>query len=162
MTRALLAARLSVLAQLTCALASCAPGPASYPLQVIETTTFAPSLGVDLAASAKQPSGVYYRDTTLGTGAAVAVGSVIDVHYVGSLYDGTVFDQSVGSDPTLHIQYGVGNLVPGFDKGLTGAKVGGTRQLVIPPAQGYGPGGSPPKIPGNAILVFSVTIAAVQ
>ena len=162
MTRALLAARLALLAPLACALLSCQPGPATYPLQVIETATFARSLGVDLAASTKQPSGVYYRDTTLGTGAAVAAGSVIDAHYVGSLIDGSVFDQNVGSDTPLHIQYGVGHLIPGFDKGLTGVKVGGTRQLVIPPAQGYGADGSPPKVPGNAILIFSVTITAVQ
>lgn len=161
MTRAPLAARLALLAPL-CALAACQPGPATSPLQVIETTTFAPSLGVDLAASTKQPSGVYYRDTTVGTGAAVAVGSTIDAHYVGSLYDGTVFDQSTASDPPLHIRYGVGQLIAGFDKGLTGVRVGGTRQLVIPPAQGYGADGSPPKVPGNSILVFSVTIAAVQ
>ena len=168
MTRAPIAARLARLTLLapSClaafALAACEPGPVTYPLQVIETTTFAPSLGVDLAASTKQPSGVYYRDLVLGTGTAITDGAQVDVHYTGALYDGTVFDSNTGNATPLRFHYAAGQLIAGFDHGLAGVKAGGTRQLVIPSSQGYGAAGYPPKIPGNAILVFTVTVVAVQ
>ena len=147
---------------LALALAACDPGAVTYPLQVIETTTFAPSLKVDLSASTKQPSGVYYRDLAIGTGTAITDGATVDVHYTGALSDGTVFDSNGEADTPLRFRYAAGQLISGFDHGLAGVKAGGTRQLVIPPAQGYGSSGAPPKIPGNAILIFSVTVVAVQ
>lgn len=126
----------------------------------IETTTFAPALQVQLSNSTKLASGVYYRDLVVhGTGAAIAANQTITTHYTGWLADGTQFDTNVnvGKQPFQFV-LGTGFVIPGWDVGLVGAQVGGTRQLIIPPAMGYGASGAPPAIPPNAILVFNVQI----
>jgi FKBP-type peptidyl-prolyl cis-trans isomerase len=116
----------------------------------IESTTFAPSLGVNLAASQKTASGLYYRDIRVGTGATLAAGQNVNVRYVGSFVNGTTFDQG-----TIPFQLGVGRVIKGWDEGLVGMKVGGSRQLIIPPSLAYGASGSGP-IPPNTVLVFTV------
>ncbi len=121
----------------------------------IASATFASSLGVNLAASIKTPTGLYYRDIATGTGAAVATGKQVTVKYTGWLANGTQFDSG-----TIPFVYGVGQVIQGWDQGLGGMLVGGKRQLVIPPSLGYGASGSGP-IPGNAILVFNVEIISV-
>ena len=116
----------------------------------IESTTFAPSLGVNLATSTKTASGLYYRDVRLGTGATIVNGMALKVKYTGALANGTQFD--AGTYPfTIP-----GQVIQGWNEGLLGMKVGGSRQLIIPPSLGYGAAGSPPVIPGNAVLVFTV------
>ncbi|MFZ5443063.1 MAG: FKBP-type peptidyl-prolyl cis-trans isomerase [Myxococcota bacterium] len=132
-------------------LSACAPEPK------IEETTFAASLGVDLAASTKHPSGLYFREKTTGDGAEAKNGSPVTMRYTGWLVDGTQFDsnQAAGFRFTL----GAGDVIPGWDLGCVGMKVGGTRQLIIPPALGYGSSGAGP-IPPNAILVFDVTMVS--
>ena len=122
----------------------------SYPLVPIESTTFAASLGVDLAHSIKTPSGLYYRDIRVGTGATLASGSVANVKYTGALANGNVFDAG-----TFSLTVGAGKVIQGWDEGLVGMKVGGSRQLIIPSSLGYGPNGYGP-IPPNATLVFTV------
>ena len=129
-------------------------GPAN---PLIESATFAPSLGVDLKGSTKSASGLYYRDLTVGTGAEALVGKQVVAKYDGTLADGTRFDAG-----TYPFQLGARRVIPGWDEGLVGMKVGGKRQLIIPPDLGYGSQGSPPKIPGNAILVFTVELVGVQ
>ncbi|MFL5578429.1 MAG: FKBP-type peptidyl-prolyl cis-trans isomerase [Gemmatimonadaceae bacterium] len=129
-----------------------APEPPS-----IEGTTFAASLGVDLAAMTKTASGLYLRDLTVGTDTAVAAaGRTVTVSYVGAFPDGTQFDDGAFSFPL-----GAGKVIAGFDEGVTGMRVGGKRQLVIPPALAYGSQGYR-GIPPNAILVFTVEVAGVQ
>jgi FKBP-type peptidyl-prolyl cis-trans isomerase FkpA len=120
-----------------------------YPLVPIESTTFAPALNVNLATSTKTASGLYYRDITVGTGKTVTAGDTLNVKYVGQLADGSVFDS--GTYRTII----PGNVIQGWNEGLIGVKIGGMRQLIIPPALGYGSSGSGP-IPPNAVLVFSV------
>jgi FKBP-type peptidyl-prolyl cis-trans isomerase FkpA len=122
----------------------------------IEDATFAPSLGVDLSLSTRSPSGLWYRDITTGTGAILAVGDTARVYYTGSLVSGAQFD--VRQPPTFApwpFQIGDGSLIPGFDEGVRGMRVGGQRQLIIPPELAYGSRGFGP-IPGNAILVIVV------
>ena len=123
---------------------------ANYPLVPIESTTFAPSLNVNLASSIKTASGLYYKDLSVGTGATIVSGMAINVKYSGALANGTVFD--AGTYPfTIP-----GQVIQGWNEGLLGMKVGGVRQLIIPPSLGYGASGSYPVIPPNAVLVFSV------
>jgi FKBP-type peptidyl-prolyl cis-trans isomerase len=133
-------------------------GPAAVP---IEQTTFAASLGVDLARSTKLPSGMYYRDITAGTGTTVASGQTVGVYYVGALADGQIFDSRAAPATPYPVTVGVGQVIKGWDQGLPGMKVGGRRQLIIPPELGYGASGRGP-IPGNAVLVFTVDAVSAQ
>ncbi len=120
----------------------------------IENTTFAPSLGVDLDDFTRTSSGLYVRDITVGTGTLARVGSDVSVRYSGALPNGSVFDP--GDDP-IDFVIGDGRLVPGFEEGTAGMRVGGTRQIIIPPHLGFG---SQPRqgIPPNSILVFSLEL----
>jgi len=115
----------------------------------IESTTFATSLGVNLAASTKTPTGLYFRDIRVGTGTTIAAGQRLNVKYSGALANGTVFDAGTFAFTIP------GQVIEGWNQGLLGMKVGGSRQLIIPPALGYGQNGSGP-IPPNAVLVFTV------
>lgn len=135
-------------------LAGCVP---ATPPATIETATFAASLNVDLSASTKLPTGLYLRDLTPGTGAEALAGSKVTMRYTGWFTNGTQFD----SNQTNGFQFrlGAGEVIAGWDQGVGGMKVGGTRQLIIPPSLGYGATGQGP-IPGDSILVFSVTMVS--
>ena len=137
--------------------AACSSGgdsPTTAP--TIEATTFASALGVDLPQYTKTATGLYYRDQTVGTGAQVASGQKISTSYVGWLANGSQFDAG-----SISFTFGAGAVIPGWDQGMGGMKVGGTRWLIIPPALGYGAQGSPPQIPGNSILVFKVSLNSI-
>lgn len=127
----------------------------------IEQTTFAPSLGVDLASSTKLPSGLYYRDITVGTGATLASGQTVGMRYVGSFANGEEFDSNPAPEPIFSFRLGAGQVIRGWDLGLVGMKVGGRRQLIIPPELGYGSNDYGP-IPGNSVLVFTVDALSAQ
>jgi len=138
------------------ALAACAPsGPPN-----IAQTTFAPSLDVDLSASTKASSGLYYRDLVPGTGAGAQLGQTVSVYYTGWLPDGTKFDSNVGKAQFSFI-LGAGQVIPGWDIGMLAAQAGSTRQLILGPDYGYGSArvGS---IPPDSILVFDVQVVSVQ
>ncbi len=134
--------------------AACARGEPA-PAVPIESTTFAPSLGVDLSKSTKLPSGLYYRDVAEGSGATLAAGQTVGMRYTGSFVDGKVFDSNPAPKPAFSFRLGGGQVIKGWDEGLVGMKVGGRRQLVIPPEMAYGPNDYGP-IPGNSVLVFDV------
>ena len=139
---------------------ACSNGdPVSAPA-TIETANFAASLNVDLASSTKLPSGMYLKDLTIGAGAAVQAGQTLSMRYTGWLSNGTQFD-ATGRGAPFTFRLGAGQVIPGWDQGVAGMKVGGKRQLIITPALGYGAQGSGP-IPGNAILVFTVEVVAAQ
>lgn len=121
----------------------------------IESTTFAPALGVDLAASTKTPSGLYIRDISQGVGATLQAGQTVGMRYVGSFANGTVFDSNPAPKPAFSFKLGGGQVIKGWDEGLVGMKVGGKRQLVIPASLAYGANDYGP-IPGNSVLVFTV------
>lgn len=119
---------------------------------------------IDPATQVKE---LIVTDLTVGTGAAAAVGDTLIVTYTGWLYNsgktdnkGTQFDATkpgVGFEVVL----GKGRVIPGWDQGLVGMKVGGTRRLTIPSDLGYGPTGSLPTIPAYAGLVFDVSLVTV-
>ena len=142
-------------AALVAALAACGGDK----LLSIEETTFAPGLGVDLAASTKTASGLYYRDIAVGGGTAVANGKTIAIHYTGYFTNGSIFD--INQAPETPFSFTVGNhaVIAGFDEGVVGMNVGGTRQLIIPADLAYGAAGNS-IIPPNSILVFTVTVAS--
>ena len=125
----------------------------------IDTTNFAPSLNVNLAASTKTASGLYYRDITVGAGALVPVasGASVTTTYAGYLRNGTEFDS--GNLPAFTT--GTGAVIDGYDEGVRGMRVGGQRQLIIPPSLGYGSRASG-SIPANSILIFVITLTATN
>jgi FKBP-type peptidyl-prolyl cis-trans isomerase len=127
----------------------------------VEGTTFASSLGVDLANSTRTSSGLYYRDVTVGTGTTLAAGQNVTVYYTGWLSNGAPFDSVQAPSSPLPFLLGAGSLIPGFEQGVLGMKVGGRRQLLIPPALAYGSVGYGP-IPGNAVVVFVVDAVSAQ
>jgi len=102
--------------------------------------------------------GLKYWDVKEGTGEACAPSANVVIHYTGWRLDGFKFDSSrkgVGARPA---DFPLDNLVKGWQLGIPGMKPGGIRRLLIPPALGYGAGGSPPNIPGNATLVFEIKL----
>lgn len=109
-------------------------------------------------------SGTQYWDILLGTGKKAIPGFTVRVHYTGwykkSKTAYVVFDTSHGRDP-FSFDLGVGRVIKGWDEGLQGMKVGGKRQLVIPPDSGYGNRGSG-KIPPNTTLIFEVELVDVR
>ncbi len=103
-------------------------------------------------------------DTTVGTGATVVSGNTVNVLYTGSLDNGTVFDASSkhGNQP-FSFTVGAGQVIKGWDLGLVGMKVGGTRELVIPAELGYGvTGAGNGAIPPNATLHFTVQLLSIS
>ena len=133
-------------------------GPAA---PIIESATFAVALGVDLSASTRTSTGLYYRDLIVGTGAVAASGNSLTVHYAGFLTSGTQFDYNIAPQTPYPFTLGNGSVIAGWDQGVPGMRVGGRRQLIIPPSLGYGSAGSG-SIPGNSILVFTVDLVTVK
>ena len=109
----------------------------------------------------KTASGLQYWDITVGTGAVAKPSSHVKVHYTGWLTTGKKFDSSVGSSP-FDFTLGQGEVIKGWDEGVVGMKVGGKRQLRIPPELAYGEDGHPPQIPRNATLIFDVRLVEVK
>ena len=107
-------------------------------------------------------SGLQYWEIKKGTGKPAQAGKKVSVHYTGWLTDGKEFDSSRDSGEPIPFQLGVGQVIKGWDEGIAGMKVGGKRQLRIPPALGYGPRGFGSSIPPNATLVFDVELMDVK
>jgi FKBP-type peptidyl-prolyl cis-trans isomerase FkpA len=101
-------------------------------------------------------------DTTVGSGAEARAGRRVSVHYTGTLMDGTKFDSSKDHNQPFEFTLGTGSVIPGWDEGVKGMKVGGVRQLTIPASMGYGARGFPPDIPGNAALKFEIELLGVN
>jgi peptidylprolyl isomerase len=111
----------------------------------------------------KPPKRLVKRDLKVGNGPTASPGHVVQVQYVGVSYTtGRQFDASWDRHEPFSFQLGAGQVIPGWDKGVAGMKVGGRRVLVIPPDQAYGPQGSPPAIGPNETLVFVIDLLAVQ
>jgi len=141
--------------------AGCLDSSAPGEVVPIEETNFASALGVDLSKSTRTPNGVYYRDLVVGTGAVVTNGQTLDVRYTGWLSSGFQFDSNSSEAAPYAFVLGTGNVISGWHDGLQGARVGTTRQLIIPSSMAYGPGGNGP-IPGNAVIVFNIEIVGAR
>jgi FKBP-type peptidyl-prolyl cis-trans isomerase FkpA len=120
----------------------CAQTPAHRPTHPVRPNTNAP--------------------TKVGTGEVAKDGSHVKVHYTGWLTTGKKFDSSVDAHQPFDFAIGKGDVIKGWDEGVTGMKVGGKRQLRIPPELAYGAEGHPPQIPHNATLIFDVQLLAVK
>ncbi len=108
------------------------------------------------------PTTLVKRDLIVGTGAVATSGQQVTVNYVGVGYPGgKEFDSSWASHKPLRVQLGTGAVIKGWDQGIVGMKVGGRRELVVPPALAYGATGQPPDIKANEPLVFVVDLLAV-
>lgn len=111
----------------------------------------------------RTPSGLVYWDVRVGNGEVAKEGSHVRVHYTGWLTNGKKFDSSVDAGTPFDFTIGNGEVIKGWEEGVAGMKVGGKRQLRIPPALGYGAEGTPGgPIPANANLIFDVQLLQVQ
>jgi len=109
------------------------------------------------------PKQLEVRDITEGDGAEASAGDTVEVEYLGVSYsNGREFDSSWERPEPFTFQLGAGQVIPGWDQGIDGMKVGGRRELVIPPHLAYGKQGSPPAIKPNETLVFVVDLLDVQ
>jgi FKBP-type peptidyl-prolyl cis-trans isomerase FkpA len=111
----------------------------------------------------KTDSGLQYWDIRVGNGETAKEGSRVRVHYTGWLTNGKKFDSSVDAGTPFDFTIGNGEVIKGWEEGVAGMRVGGKRQLRIPPNLGYGADGtSDGTIPPNATLIFDVQLLAVQ
>jgi peptidylprolyl isomerase len=109
--------------------------------------------------SGPAPTTLVTKEIIKGTGTEAKTGDAVSVNYVGALYEnGKVFDASWKRNEPFQFTLGKGEVIPGWEQGVVGMKVGGRRELIIPASLGYGAKGSPPKIPPNAPLVFVVDL----
>ncbi|MBE9208963.1 FKBP-type peptidyl-prolyl cis-trans isomerase [Nostoc sp. LEGE 06077] len=108
------------------------------------------------------PSGLKYVEIKEGTGVTPKSGQTVVVHYTGTLEDGTKFDSSRDRDRPFSFTIGVGQVIKGWDEGLSTMKVGGQRELIIPAELGYGSRGAGGVIPPNATLLFDVELLEVK
>ena len=110
----------------------------------------------------KTASGLQYWDIKVGTGATASAGQKVKVDYTGWLTTGKKFDSSVGTGHPFEFALGAGQVIKGWDEGIAGMKVGGKRQLRIPPDLAYGDRGTAGVIPPNATLIFDVKLLGVE
>ncbi len=127
-------------------------------MSIIKAGTLTPSQVVTNATTTPQ---VVVQDVSVGTGEMAVAGSNITVNYVGSFTDGKIFDSSIARGTPFTFILGAGQVIPGWDQGIVGMKVGGKRVLIVPPELGYGSADYGP-IPGNSTLVFQIELLNVQ
>jgi peptidylprolyl isomerase len=109
------------------------------------------------------PKTLRTKDLVVGTGKTAAAGQTVTVNYVGVLYDtAKEFDSSWSRNQPFTTPLTAGSVIPGWVQGIPGMKVGGRRELIIPPSLAYGAKGSPPTIPPNSTLVFVVDLLSVS
>jgi len=123
----------------------------------IEDLEFNPALGIDLDDFTRLSSGVYINTTVEGSGEPAASGNQVTVNYEVRLPDNTVVDPG---DAALSFTIGAGQVVPGFEQGVTGMRLAEQRRIIVPPNLAYGSSGVGP-IPPNSNLIFDVTVLAI-
>lgn len=151
----------AIIAIVLTALVVYAQTPAQKPkVQVVHPNTNAPTRVT--GDGVKTESGLQYWDIKVGLGPLAKTGDHVKVHYTGWLTTGKKFDSSVGTNQPFDFTLGQSEVIKGWDEGIVGMKVGGKRQLRIPPEFAYGAAGHPPQIPENATLIFDVQLVAVK
>jgi len=128
----------------------------TYPIGTLDTTPPTPS-----ASAITTASGLVYEDLRVGDGATAKSGDTVTVNYTGWLTDGTKFDSTIDSGKTYDFTIGAGKVIAGWDEGVVGMQVNGTRLLKIPPSLGYGSTGNA-SIPANSTLIFEVQLVAIK
>lgn len=171
-SRSHLSILVGVLAALALTATACSAGPqnASTTTAPVESQSTVPSTTAEnTAPSTPAPSTttqaateLQIKDLVVGKGATAKAGDQVTVDYTGWLMDGTKFDSSIDRHQPFPFTIGAGQVIEGWDKGVAGMKVGGTRQLIIPPSMGYGEQGAGGVIPPNATLKFKVKLLAVK
>lgn len=121
------------------------------------TLSYAPALSINIAAFTRLPSGVYYQDVAVGSGAVVTDSSTIAVAYRGFLADGRSFDSTATGQTR---SFPLSGTITGWRTGLLGARAGGRRRLIIPADQAYG-NQTRPGIPAGSVLYFVIDVASV-
>lgn len=106
-------------------------------------------------------TGLQYEDTVIGDGQVAQAGDTVEVHYIGTLSDGTKFDSSVDRGQPFSFNLGAGQVISGWDEGVAGMAIGGKRTLIIPPELGYGQQ-SVGDIPADSTLHFNVELLAIK
>jgi peptidylprolyl isomerase len=152
--------------------AAAAPATSSASSSTTTSSTTTPTTPLPAALTTKPkvapPSGappkkLVVKDLIKGTGPAATPGSTVTVQYVGVLYKGgKQFDASWNDGSGKPVQLPLSGVIPGWQQGLPGMKVGGRRELIIPSNLGYGAKGSPPRIPPNSALVFVIDLHGVS
>jgi len=132
---------------------------------LLETVAILALAAFMTSCSGSSVSELSTKDLVMGTGNEAVSGATLTMHYTGWLYSngrrGKEFDSSLTGKP-FTFSLGAGDVIEGWDQGIEGMKVGGKRELIIPPEMGYGAPGAPPDIPPNSALIFEVELLAVQ
>jgi FKBP-type peptidyl-prolyl cis-trans isomerase len=134
--------------------------PTHKPVHAVRPNTDAPTKIT--GDGTKTDSGVQYWEIKEGLGPLAKSGDHVKVHYTGWLITGKKFDSSVDANQPYEFTLGQGEVIRGWDEGVVGMKVGGKRQLRIPPELAYGENGHPPQVPPNATLIFDVQLLAIK
>jgi len=132
------------------------------PITATENNTLIASKKMSNENVVTTPSGLKYVDIKEGTGATPQSGQTVEVHYTGTLENGTKFDSSSDRNTPFKFKLGIGQVIKGWDEGISTMKVGGQRRLIIPPELGYGARGAGGVIPPNATLIFLVDLLGVS
>jgi peptidylprolyl isomerase len=143
------------------------PAPSGGATQAVVTTAKVPPAlskqPVVTVPKTAPPSHLVVKDLIQGTGQTVTPGQNVTVNYVGEVYKTRkTFDSSWSRNQPLTTPLSAGSVIQGWVQGIPGMKVGGRRELIIPPAQAYGKAGRPPSIPPNSTLVFVVDLLSVS
>jgi peptidylprolyl isomerase len=141
---------------------SAGAAPVSGPVPAVANATDLKSKPQVSAGIPPKPTQLVAKDLVVGTGQVAIASSTVSVQYLGANFDdGKEFDSSWarGAQP---VDFPLSGVIPGFAQGIVGMKVGGRRELVIPPDLGYGPNGSPPAVGPNETLVFIIDLVAVK
>jgi peptidylprolyl isomerase len=136
----------------------------TFDVELVEMLPGSPEspTSVDDAGYVTTPSGLKYHDFVVGDGPVVQAGQQVIVHYTGWLLDGTKFDSSLDRGQPFVFVLGAGQVIAGWDEGLSTMRIGGKRQLLIPPELAYGPQGAGGVIPPDATLIFEVELLGTE
>lgn len=126
------------------------------------SATMTPSEPATASGDIKMQDKLIIEDQVAGTGEEATPGHKVTVNYTGTLTNGAKFDSSYDRNQPFSFNLGAGEVIPGWDQGVAGMKVGGKRKLTIPPSLAYGASGVPGAIPPNSTLIFIVELLKVD